>query len=706
MSILPKTKSDVINECFKQATKDAEDGSKTSDWLDLFKQSNELLVAEILRKQEKEFSGLNDAKVTHDRLNLILRDAISEIRLEDYLSSGTLALYGFLLDNYNEEDFRYVYRYSLQKVKDQKQVTKWLKKALVFLAICKKKSNREYLSYIREWIHYLGAPVFSPFSLLDVFKEFGVDVADVLDEEDFRLVDTLRRHSQYLEEAVTAKPYNDIRAASKQWLPDVIASKLLSIYKSRAYESAQEHVSPDADVEKAFKSVKKYFEKSGFTSDDGSVFPVKLQELKNPPAPEAVDPIVFELIPQKLRVRLLPSVAYTTKTKTVEIVFIGGPRIGHSGILIKTDTGGILLDYGLSVASQQIPGWVPELEMIDTVLVSHSHLDHIGGLPILYDTYDGKWCSTGITGAITKVLLDDALKIGTPLPPRRRDKWDLISRFKRYNIDRVSRNHVRLEYGKTCEVGPGILVTPVDACHIPGSASFVVDIEGLKLLYTGDFNTDRSVLFPGSTLPNDCNVVMYDGTYWDREDFDREKIAQEIYEVIQNHGPVIIPSFAVGRSQEMLMILDNLGVTEQRNVMVAGMAEQVTKLVGLKGKWSGMKKNKVVLDKDDVLVAGGGMMSGGLARHHFKEQRSNPKAAVILCGYLAPRTPGWNLLHGYEPHSCHVQYARISAHSSAGNLKEYVSSCKGKKVMIHTPYQGVPKGIAVPEYKSRIVLKT
>jgi Cft2 family RNA processing exonuclease len=128
--------------------------------------------------------------------------------------------------------------------------------------------------------------------------------------------------------------------------------------------------------------------------------------------------------------------------------------------------------------------------------------------------------------------------------------------------------------------------------------------------------------------------------------------------------------------------------------------------VGVTGNWQGMKKNKVTLDKEDILVAGGGMMGGGLARQHFKEHRKNTEAAIILCGYLAPRTPGWNLLHGYEPHDCQVEYARLSAHSSASNLEQYIKSCKGKKVIVHTPYPDTPKGLIMPEFQERIILKT
>ena len=265
---------------------------------------------------------------------------------------------------------------------------------------------------------------------------------------------------------------------------------------------------------------------------------------------------------------------------------------------------------------------------------------------------------------------------------------------------------MKLEYGKSNEVGPGIVVTPIDACHIPGSAVYLIDIEGVKILYTGDFNMDKSVLFPGANPPTDADYVIFDGTYWAREDFDRSKVGNQMSKTIADHGPVIIPSFAVGRSQEILLMLEELGITKNRNVMVTGMAERVTKMVGVTGSWESMKKNRVHLEEDDVLVAGGGMMSGGLARHHFNEQRNNPKAAVIPCGYLAPRTPGWNLLHGYEPHECTVEYARLSAHSSATNLETYINACKGRKIMVHTPVYSPPKGIMIPQYKERIVIPT
>ncbi len=710
LSIPPKTKHKLIKQIFTQAEKDLNNslkGQPIPEEAGLFGESREFIVFELAKASNQNIESLSIAQKADELLMLIFRDARESTTAEEMIEAMTLCLHGLVFGNYNEEDFRYLYRYSLRYIRSQNPIERWLRKALLYLAAVHKESTRDILTEVRFWIQFLGAPFFGPSTFSEIGGELEIDIQKELDQENFRLVDAVFRHPQYLGEAVQDMKFQDSFDGMREWAPDALQSELLKIKKKEVYEKVQTKINSDMSVKEALSTMEEVFTEERFRTNKETLLPLRLQELKSPPPGEVVDPEIFSLIPQKLRMDLLPSVAYSSKTKKIEILFLGGHRIGRSGILIKTDTGGILLDYGVSVANHRIPEWVPELEMIDTVLVSHSHLDHVGGLPILYEEFTGKWCSVGPTGGITKILLEDAMKVGTPFPPRKYDKLDLISRYTENNVQKVSNNHVKLEYGESSEVGPGIVVTPIDACHIPGSAMYLIDIEGVKILYTGDFNIDKSVLFPnGANVPTDADYVIYDGTYWAREDFDRSKVGKQMSTTIANYGPVIIPSFAVGRSQEILLMLDELGVTKNRNVIVTGMAERVTKMVGVTGSWTSLKKNQIHLDEDDVLVAGGGMMAGGLARHHFNEQRNNPKAAVIPCGYLAPRTPGWNLLHGYEPHECAVEYARLSAHSSATNLESFINSCKGKRIMVHTPVFTPPKGIIIPKYKERIVIPT
>ncbi len=705
---LPHTDNEVISDFFDQAASDAAlagEGHAIPEGEDILGLPRDLLPFELLRAHDVEPVGLGSARAVHAQLGLVLRDAVRGLPGTEMIHCLGLCMYGMLLGNYTEDDFRYVYRFSLSNGRGLGELHRWLYKALVFLSAVPDDEPEYVLARVREHIRFLGAPLVTPSRLAEAASTVGVDLSGLVREGDLRLVDTLVRHPEYMAEAVEGRWYSDVYDATKTWLPEGLQMRLFDIFRAQAYEQAQLALSPSMSVPEAVSAVQDVFRSLGFRVGSDDVLPVRLHELPAPPTPEPLDSVVFEMIPERMRRELLPSVAYSVPTRKVELIFIGGPGIGHSGIIIKTATGGVLLDYGLSVANQTTPQWVPELEVIDSVLVTHAHLDHTGGLPILFERFTGKWCSTPLTGAITKALLDDALTVGTPLPPRKRDSTDPVSWFRQRNIDRVAKQHVPIEVGKSSEVGPGIVVTPLDACHVPGSAAFLIDIEGLMILYTGDFNLDRSVLFPGAVMPTDPDVVIVDGTYWGRQDFDRTRVREDIASIVREHGPVIVPTFAVGRCQEILMILEELGITASRNVITGGLAERVTRLVGIKGHWKGMKKNKVVLDPDDILVAGGGMLGGGLAREHFRQHSRNPEAAVVLCGYLAPRTPGWNLLRGYEPHECTVHYARLSAHSSSSNLQAFAHQCTGKRFIVHTPLRMAPEGFKVPQMGQRFVVE-
>jgi putative mRNA 3-end processing factor len=705
---LPKSNNEQVRSLFKVGLAAAEaisSGTKPSKDDGAFGEGIEYLAFELTKRAGGQLDEFKTVNVVDERLGAIFLDSLGEVTPDLAIQSLILGTYGYLVGNYSDEEYRYLYRYILHEGRQHDDYRDWLLNSLALIAAWTKNSAEEVLKEIRYWIRFLGTPLYSPTEFVDACFKYAVDIQPVLDSDKMRVVLSLRAHPEYLMEAVQGRRFDELYNQYAEWLPDELLTKVFVMAQNAAYRELQTSIADDTPVLKAISIAERVFQKTGFRVDHRTGIPVKLQLLSNPPPPEAINPVIFEMIPQKLRMTLMTSVAYSSKPHEIEIVFLGGPRIGRSGILIKTNTGGVLLDYGLSVANQQIPEWVPELETIDTILISHAHLDHVGGLPALYDRFEGKWCSSGPSGAITMALLDDALKVGTPELPRKHDRLDRISLFNQTNIDKVGRNHVKLEIGETSEVAPGILVTPIDACHIPGSAAYLIDIEGKRILYTGDFNLDQSVLFPGATLPTDADIIAFDGTYWAREDFNRARVTEQLSEVIHKFGPVIIPSFAVGRTQEVLSTLEGLGITKNRNVIVAGMAETVTKMVGQSGHWVGLKKNKVDLEEEDVLVAGGGMMAGGLARYHFGQHRENPKAAVVLCGYLAPRTPGWNLLHEYEPHQCHVEYARLSAHSSSSRLMDYVRSCKGKRIMVHTPVAEAPDGVIIPELNQRIKIE-
>ena len=337
---IPKTDVPIIKSQFKQAAADAETalkGKSIRKGEGPFDEPRELLAFAILEASGELSQTISTAQSIADRLMEVFRDASPEISVADYLESATLCLYGFILGTYNEEDFRYFYRYSLSRIRNHASIESWLRKAIVFYCLCKNLRGRDLLDEFRHWIRYLGASACNHNLLVEVCAAFGEDIRSVVAEPDFRFVDSLQRHPQYLKEAIEGRSYLDVRNATKDWLQDVMSEKLLRLYQKQMYKLAQDNIKQDTNVAEAYDAVRSTFKKAGFRSDRKSVFPVQLQRLSTPPPAEAVDPVVFEMIPQKLRVNLLPSVAYSTKTKTVEIIFLGGPRIGRSGILLKTD---------------------------------------------------------------------------------------------------------------------------------------------------------------------------------------------------------------------------------------------------------------------------------------------------------------------------------------------------------------------------------
>jgi hypothetical protein len=338
----PKTKSKTLDAFFKGAEKALEAAQRGEgvDGKGPFGEDIQFMALQLAQARSIDVDSLSVGTSAHEKLMNAFRDEIENPSAADIVETLTLCAYGLLLDIYTEEDFRFLYRYSLRYVRNQKPIEKWLKKGLLFLAACETDKPDEIVAQTRFWIQYLGAPLFSPLSLREPAEDLGLELEKVLADEKLRLADAIIRHPQYLNEAVSGRTFHETYTSLRDWGPDVILKDSMKICRNSVYEEAQEAISEELSVSEAIDTVKKVFKQEEFQSHDKDVLPVRLQELPNPPPGDAIDPVIFELIPQKLRVGLLPSVAYSTRTKKIEIIFLGGPRIGRSGILIKTDTGG------------------------------------------------------------------------------------------------------------------------------------------------------------------------------------------------------------------------------------------------------------------------------------------------------------------------------------------------------------------------------
>ncbi|MBW2965174.1 MBL fold metallo-hydrolase [Candidatus Woesearchaeota archaeon] len=389
----------------------------------------------------------------------------------------------------------------------------------------------------------------------------------------------------------------------------------------------------------------------------------------------------------------------------MKLVFHGGAsEVGRSCIEVDTGTRRLLLDCGLKLTPEgtEYPIGFTYVNNIDAVFISHAHLDHTGALPLL--DHKGMNCpifATKATKALTKILLRDAFKIGRITHQHLEyDEADI-----RKVLDWMQR--VRVDEKGLYE---GISYEFFDAGHIPGAASVFLEVEGTTFLYTGDINTSETRLHSAAEtdFPNDIDVMICESTYGDREHPPRLKTEDEFLEsvrsVIKRGGSVIVPVFAVGRSQEIIMVLkrgkfnvpiffDGMGIDV--TTVALDNPKSIKDPAALRSAFKGvrqLKKDKERLDAiktKSIIVTTSGMLTGGPVLHYLKYLGGEPKHAVFLTGYQGDDTNGRLLLNnGYvfidgnrKIIKAEVKQFDFSAHSGEKQLKDLVRKVRPKKVV-------------------------
>jgi len=384
----------------------------------------------------------------------------------------------------------------------------------------------------------------------------------------------------------------------------------------------------------------------------------------------------------------------------MEVEFLGGAReVGRSAVLVDDS---LLLDYGLLTADPpQYPLRDPEP---DAVVVSHGHLDHVGAVPALLKG-DRRpaihW--TPPTAALARVLARDTLKLhgNSPLCP-----------FSEEHVARLGEVEERHAYREPFVVeagGTAYEVTLFNAGHVPGSAHVSVDDGETRLLYTGDFHTDDQRLVAGTTDRPDADVVVCESTYADVTHEDRRAVedcwAERVKTTIWEGGTVVAPAFAIGRTQELMLVADADDLTPY----VDGMGVEVTRLVrrhpeflrdpealrraaGAARLVTGRDgQRERIAGDNELIITTSGMLAGGPVHSYLPEIRGNPTNAVTLTGYQVEGTPGRELQeHGrlaingrVRPVSARVESFDFSAHADRGGLEAFLDSYRGSQVLVN-----------------------
>ena len=380
----------------------------------------------------------------------------------------------------------------------------------------------------------------------------------------------------------------------------------------------------------------------------------------------------------------------------MDIRFLGGAReVGRSAVLVNDR---LLLDFGMLTGNP--PQFPVETPSPEAVVVSHGHLDHVGTVPSLLSGDDRPsvhW--TPPTYELALTLARDTLKLhgGSYRCP-----------FTENDLKRVTEVSEPHGYRETFAAA-GHEVTLYDAGHIPGSAHVLVDDGDTRLLYTGDFHTDDQRLVSGTTARPDADVVICESTYADVEHEAREDVeqrfARSVERTLWEGGTVVVPAFAIGRTQEMMLVCEaydipcyvdgmGKGVTE----MLRGYPEFVRDADALRRAASHARfvtgrdgQRKRITDQKAAIITTSGMLSGGPAMTYIPEIRANPTNKVTMTGYQVEGTPGRDLVETGSaeidgrvmPVSAQVEQYDFSAHADRTGLREFLESYRDTRVLVN-----------------------
>jgi metallo-beta-lactamase family protein len=431
------------------------------------------------------------------------------------------------------------------------------------------------------------------------------------------------------------------------------------------------------------------------------------------------------------------------KIKMANLTFFGAIEgVTGSMYLLRTGKIQILLDCGLFQGGREAEeeNFKPlpfDAASIDAVVLSHAHLDHSGRLPLLtLAGFRGPIYMTRPTYDLVDVLLKDSASLQErdvewENKRRKRAGKELIEPLYRLeDVEEVLTLCEGVRYHQRVSIAEGVDIRFVDAGHILGSAIVEVYInenkQEKKLVFSGDLGNSQAALLRDPEIVGSADILLMESTYGDRNHRSMAETLHEFEEVIdeasQNGGNILIPSFAVGRTQEIIFRLGELyqkGKLRQQTIYLdSPMAIAVTEIYhryqdvyneedhdAIKTYSEKAHSNKQSLhtflpilryststeesialnqvERGAIIIAGSGMCNGGRIRHHLKHNLWREQSHVIFVGFQAIGTPGRTLVDGAKTIKIAgeeiVVRAQIhtlggfSAHASQSQLLDWLS---------------------------------
>jgi metallo-beta-lactamase family protein len=355
-----------------------------------------------------------------------------------------------------------------------------------------------------------------------------------------------------------------------------------------------------------------------------------------------------------------------------------------------------------------------DVHNIDAVLISHAHLDHTGRIPkLIRDGYSGPIYMTEGTKELAMIILEDAVRI----MEEKEKKWKVPMIYTLSDVKKIETVFKSVTYQTKIEILPGIFATWKDAGHILGSAFIEIISEEGSLGFSGDIGNNNVPILKETDKLGDVDILLIESTYGNRIHERQEKkklLLTHILESVKSGGTIMMPSFSIERTQEILYYLDELSEEGLLpNIPIFLDSPMAIRAIPVYKKhkeyydraaceklqkghdfleFPNLKLTETVPDSKSInfvsgskmIIAGSGMMSGGRILHHAMRYLSDPKSTLIFVGYQAEGTLGRKIYDGAEvvniyhkdiPVRCTIKaIGALSAHGDQTKLLSWVKN--------------------------------
>jgi metallo-beta-lactamase family protein len=423
----------------------------------------------------------------------------------------------------------------------------------------------------------------------------------------------------------------------------------------------------------------------------------------------------------------------------IKLNFLGAAQnITGSRFLLQVNGTRLLVDCGLYQERHlRARNWEPftiDPKSIDAVLLTHAHLDHCGLLPKLAkEGFKGKIYCTAPTSEIAQIILLDSAKLQEEDAEFKRKRHEREGRKGPYpeiplytisDAEACFPQFSPIDYEQSIKLGEGIEATFYDAGHVLGSSIIKVKVnqngQQRSILFTGDMGRPNRPIVRDPVSCKEADYLLIESTYGDRVHQGSDDVKKSIAEIINSTkkagGNIIVPSFALERSQEVLYYINELLIEDAiPHIMVfldSPMATKITKVFKRHSElfdeemtelirkhespfnFPGLKMTETTKESKAInhikgtiiVIAGSGMCTGGRIKHHLVQNISRPESTIMFVGYQANGTLGRQIVSGqekvrilgqeYQVKAKIVQVNGFSAHADKNELLHWLTGFK------------------------------